>query len=71
MERNVGQLEIRKKGNCTLLNCAHVVVGKRKDETRSCEKCRHLERGTHVGLHDGGIHQGEGVEMVWTCAKAR
>ena len=23
-------------------------VGKRKDETRSCEKCRHLERGTHV-----------------------
>ena len=32
---------------------AHAAVGKRKDETRSCEKCRHLERGTHVP--DGGI----------------
>ena len=50
MERNVGQLEIRKKGNCTLLNCAHILVGKRKDETRSCEKCRHLERGTHYPM---------------------
>ena len=26
----------------------HAAVGKRKDETRSCEKCTHLERGTHV-----------------------
>ena len=26
---------------------AHVAVGKRKDETRSCEKCRHLERGMY------------------------
>ena len=23
-------------------------MGKRKDKTRSCEKCRHLERGIHV-----------------------
>ena len=47
----------------------HVVVGKRKDTSRSCEKCRHLERGTHVP--DGGIPQREEVEMVWTCAEAR
>ena len=32
-------------------------LGKRKYETRSCEKCRHLERGTHVP--DGGIHKRE------------
>ena len=48
---------------------AHAAVGKRKDETRSCEKCRHLERGTHVP--GGGIPQREEVEMVWTCEKAR
>ena len=37
-------------------------MGKRKDETRSCEKCRHLERGTHVP--DGGIPQREEVDIV-------
>ena len=42
---------------------AHVVVGKRKDETRSCEKCRHLERGTRVP--DGSLPQREEVAMVW------
>ena len=26
----------------------HAAVGNRKDETRSCQKGRHLERGTHV-----------------------
>ncbi len=40
-----------------------------KDKTRSCKKCRNLERGTHVA--DGRIPQIEDVEMVWTCAKAR
>ena len=45
----------------------HVAVVKRKDETRSCEKWRHLERGTHVP--DGRIPQREEVEMVWACAK--
>ena len=27
----------------------------RKDKTKSCEKCRHLERGTHVraSINDG------------------
>ena len=45
----------------------HVAVGKRKNKTRSCEKCRHLERGTHVP--NGRIPQREEVEMVWTCAK--
>ena len=24
------------------------MLAKRKDETRSCENCRHLERGTHA-----------------------
>ena len=43
--------------------------GKRKDETISCQKCRHLERGTHVP--DDRIPQREDVEMVWTCANAR
>ena len=52
-----------------LLDDPTVAVGKRKDKTRSCEKCRHLERGTHVP--DGGIPQREEAEMVWTCAKAR
>ena len=37
--------------------------------TKWCEKCRHLERGTHVP--DGRIPQIEEVEMVWTCAEAR
>ena len=46
-----------------------LAVCKRKDETRPCEKCRHLERGTHVP--GGGIPQREEVEMVWTCAKER
>ena len=36
--------------------------------TRSCAKCRHLEKGTHVP--DGGIPQTEEIEMVWACAKA-
>ena len=45
----------------------HVAVGKRKDNG-SCEKCRHLERGTNVP--DGRIPQREEVEMVRTCAKA-
>ena len=36
--------------------------------TGSCEKCRHLERGTHVP--DGRIPQREEVETVLTCAKA-
>ena len=40
-----------------------------RGKTRSCEKCRHLERGTHVP--DGRIPQREEVEMVRTCAKAR
>ena len=44
-------------------------MGKRKDETRPCQKRRHLERGTRVP--DGGIPQREGAEMVWTCSKAR
>ena len=26
-------------------------MGKRKDETSSCEKCRHLERGTRHHTH--------------------
>ena len=47
----------------------HVAVGKRKDSTRSCEKCRDLERGIHAP--DGRIFQREEVEMVWTCAEAR
>ena len=42
-------------------------MSKRKDESRSCEKSRHLERGTH--LPDSGIPKREEVEMVWTCAK--
>ena len=42
---------------------------RRKDKTRSCEKCRHLERRSHVP--DGKIPQREKVDMVWTCAKAR
>ena len=38
-------------------------MGKRKDKTRSlCEKCRRLERVTHVP--DGRIAQREEVEMV-------
>ena len=37
-------------------------MGKRKEKTRSCEKCGHLERGTLVP--DGGIPQREEVEMV-------
>ena len=65
MVQNVGQLERRRRGNCIQLKCA--AVGKRKYETRPCEKCRHLERGTHV--HDGGIPQREEVEMVLTCTK--
>ena len=44
-------------------------MGKSMDETRSCQKCRHLERGTHVP--DGGIRQIADVQMVWTCAKVR
>ena len=40
----------------------HAAVGKRKDEIRSCEKCRHLERGTHAP--DDGIPLREEVEMV-------
>ena len=44
-------------------------VGKRKDETRPCQKRRPLERGTHVP--DGGIPQREEAEMVWTCSKER
>ena len=36
-------------------------MGKRKDKTRSCEKCRHLESGTHVP--DDRIRQREGVEI--------
>ena len=47
----------------------HVAVGKRKDKTRPCEKCRHLERGTHVP--DGRIPQREEVEMVRPCTKER
>ena len=47
----------------------HVAVGKRKDATRSCEKCRHLERGTHVP--DGRIPQREEVEMVWCNVQRR
>ena len=39
-----------------------------ESKTRSCEKCRHLERDTHVP--DGLIPQRKEVEMVWTCAKA-
>ena len=46
MELNVGQLERRRRGNCTQLE-SNVAVGKRKDKTRSCETCRHLERGTY------------------------
>ena len=45
---------------------AHVVVGKRKDMTRSYEKNRHLER-VHVALIGGRITQ---REEVWTGAKA-
>ena len=48
--------------------CCVQLYNKWKEETGSCEKCRHLERGTHVP--DGGILQIEEVEMVWTCAKA-
>ena len=33
-----------------------------KDKTRSFEKCRHLERGTHEP--DGRIPQREEVKMV-------
>ena len=61
--------------NCIVINRiahnrnGHAAAGKRKEETRSCEKCRHLERGTHVP--DGGIPQREDVEMVRTSAKAR
>ena len=69
MVQNVGQLERRRRENCTQLKCAE--VGKRNDETRSCKKCRHLIRGTCMCLHNGGIPQREEVEMVWTCAKAR
>ena len=43
------------------------------DATRSCEKCRHQERGAHIGVYlgYGRIPQREEVEMVWTCAEAR
>ena len=51
------------------MSIAHAAVGKGKGVTRSCEKCRHLERGTHVP--DGRIPQREEVEMVRTCTKAR
>ena len=54
-------------GNSVLLE--FMINKLRKDETRPCEKCRHLERGTYVP--DCGIPQREEVEMVWTCAKAR
>ena len=57
-ERQLHTTEMR------MLRC----MGKRKDETRSCEKCRHLEIGTHV--LDGGIPQREEVEMVCTCIHA-
>ena len=45
-----------------------IEMRKRKDKTRSCDKCRHLERGTHIP--NGRIPHREEVEMVWTCAKA-
>ena len=69
MEQNVVQLERRRRGKCTQLKCACCCGFKRKDETRSCEKCRHLERGTHVPV--GGIPQREEAELVCTGAKAR
>ena len=44
--------EVRKgaerKLHTTEISNVHVAVDKRKDKTRSCEKCRHLERGTHI-----------------------
>ena len=40
-----------------------------KTRLRPCEKCRHLERGTHVP--DGGIPKREEVEMVRPCTKER
>ena len=50
----------RRRGNCTQLKCA-CCGGKRGDKTRSGEKCRHLETGTHVP--DGRSHQREEVEI--------
>ena len=49
-----------RRGNCTQLKCA-CCGSNRKDDTRSCEQCRHLERGTHVP--DGRIPQREEIEM--------
>ena len=43
-----------------------IEVGRRKDKDGSCEKCRHLERGTNA--HDGRVPHREEVKMVWTCA---
>ena len=43
MVQNVGQLERRRRENSHNLT-AYATVGKRKDETKSCEKCRHLEK---------------------------
>ena len=40
-------------------------MGKRKDNARSCEKCRHLERGTQVT--DGRIPQRRGWDGLYMC----
>ena len=45
----------------------HVAVGKRKDKTTSCEKCSHLERGTHVGTKWQNSSERTGRDGLDTC----